>query len=44
MVAPLIFAQFLDHGYPRAVFLYVAACALIAIATVAFGMSGRRTA
>jgi len=44
MVAPLIFAQFLDHGYPRAVFLYVAACALVAIATVAFGMSGRRTA
>jgi MFS family permease len=43
MVAPLIFAQFLDHGYPRGVFLYVAACALVAIATVAFGMSGRRT-
>ena len=43
MVAPLIFAQFLDHGYPRAVFLYVAACALVAIATVVFGMSGRRT-
>ena len=41
MVAPLIFAQFLDHGYPRGVFLYVAACALVAIATVAFGMSGR---
>jgi MFS transporter, FSR family, fosmidomycin resistance protein len=44
MVAPLIFAQFLDHGYPRAVFLYVAACALVAIGTVTFGMSGRRTA
>jgi MFS family permease len=44
MVAPLIFAQFLDHGYPRGVFLYVAACALVAIATVAFGMSGRHTA
>jgi MFS transporter, FSR family, fosmidomycin resistance protein len=44
MVAPLIFAQFLDHGYPRGVFLYVAACALVAIATVAFGMSGRRAA
>ena len=43
MVAPLIFAQFLDHGYPRGVFLFVAACALVAIATVAFGMSGRRT-
>jgi FSR family fosmidomycin resistance protein-like MFS transporter len=43
MVAPLIFAQFLDRGHPRAVFLYVAACALVAVATVAFGMSGRRT-
>ncbi len=43
MVAPLIFGQFLDHGEPRAVFLYIAACALVAIATVSFGMSGRRT-
>lgn len=43
IVAPLIFAQFLDHGHPRAVFLYVAACAVVAVATVAFGMSGRRT-
>ena len=44
MVAPIIFGQLLDHGHPRAVFLYIAACALVAIATVAFGMSGRRTA
>jgi MFS transporter, FSR family, fosmidomycin resistance protein len=44
MVAPLIFAQLLDHGHPRAVFLYIAACAIVAIATVTFGMSGRRTA
>jgi len=44
MVAPLIFAQFLDHGYPRGVFLFVAACTLVAIATVVFGMSARRTA
>jgi len=34
----------LDHGHPRAVFLYIAACAIVAIATVTFGMSGRRTA
>ena len=27
MVAPMIFGQFLDHGHPRAVFLYIAACA-----------------
>jgi FSR family fosmidomycin resistance protein-like MFS transporter len=44
MVAPLIFGQLLDHGYPQGVFLYIAGCALVAIATVAFGMSGRRTA
>ena len=44
MVAPVIFGQFLDHGYPRMVFLYIAACALVAIATVAFGMSSRRPA
>ncbi len=42
MVAPIIFGQLLDRGHPRAVFLYIAACALIAIATVTFGMSGRR--
>jgi MFS family permease len=44
MVAPLIFAQLLDHGHPRAVFLYIAGCAILAIGTVAFGMSGRRPA
>jgi FSR family fosmidomycin resistance protein-like MFS transporter len=44
MVAPLIFGQFLDHGEPRLVFLYIAACAVVAIGTVAFGMSGRRPA
>jgi FSR family fosmidomycin resistance protein-like MFS transporter len=43
MVAPIIFGQLLDHGHPRALFLYIAACALIAIGTVVFGMSGRRT-
>jgi MFS family permease len=42
MVSPLIFGQFLDHGHPRAVFLFIAACALIAVMTVVFGMSGRR--
>jgi FSR family fosmidomycin resistance protein-like MFS transporter len=44
MVAPLIFGQFLDHGEPRLLFLYIAACAVVAIGTVAFGMSGRRPA
>jgi hypothetical protein len=39
----IIFGQLLDHGHPQAVFLYIAACALVAIGTVGFGMSGRRT-
>jgi len=38
----VIFGQFLDHGHPRAVFLFIAACALVAVMTVVFGMSGRR--
>jgi MFS transporter, FSR family, fosmidomycin resistance protein len=42
MVSPLIFGQFLDHGHPRAVFLFIAACALVAVFTVVLGMSGRR--
>jgi FSR family fosmidomycin resistance protein-like MFS transporter len=44
IVSPIIFGQLLDHGYPQVVFLYIAGCALVAIATVAFGISGRRTA
>jgi FSR family fosmidomycin resistance protein-like MFS transporter len=42
MVSPVIFGQFLDHGHPRAVFLFIAACALAAVMTVVVGMSGRR--
>jgi hypothetical protein len=38
----VIFGQFLDHGHPRAVFLFIAACALLAVVTVVLGMSGRR--
>ncbi len=44
VVSPLIFAQFLDHGHPQWVFLFVAVCSFVAILTVCFGMSGRRTA
>jgi FSR family fosmidomycin resistance protein-like MFS transporter len=44
VVAPLIFAQFLDHGHPQWVVLFVAVCSFVAILTVCFGMSGRRTA
>jgi MFS transporter, FSR family, fosmidomycin resistance protein len=42
MVAPLIFGQFLDHGHPRAVFLFIAGCTVLGILTVVLGMSGRR--
>jgi MFS family permease len=43
IVAPIIFGQLLDQGYPRAIFFCVAACALISIATVAINTS-RKTA
>jgi FSR family fosmidomycin resistance protein-like MFS transporter len=35
IIAPLVFGAIMDHGSPRLVFLAVAACSLIAIATVA---------
>lgn len=44
MIAPIIFGQFLDHGQPRFVFLYIAGCAVAAVATVSLGTSSRRTA
>jgi MFS family permease len=44
MVAPVIFGLFLDHGHPRAVFIFIAACALVAVGTVSFQASGRRAA
>ena len=44
VIAPVIFGQFLDHGQPRAMFLFIAACAVVAVGTVGFGMSGRRGA
>ena len=39
IVAPIIFGQLLDRGYPRAIFFCVAGCALISIATVAINTS-----
>jgi MFS family permease len=42
MISPVIFGQFLDHGHPRAVFLFITACALVGVITVVLGMSGRR--
>jgi MFS transporter, FSR family, fosmidomycin resistance protein len=36
IVAPLIFGQLLDRGYPAAIFFLMAACALLSIATVSY--------
>jgi MFS family permease len=44
IVSPLIFGQLLDHGHVRTMFFFMAACALLAIATVAVNTSRRHTA
>ena len=36
IVAPLIFGQLLDHGYPAGIFFLMTACALMSIATVSY--------
>jgi MFS family permease len=43
MIAPTVYGMFMDHGTPRAVFLFSAACSILCIATVTFGLSGRKT-
>jgi MFS family permease len=42
IIAPIIFGQFLDRGEPRLLFIFIAACAVIAVATVGFGAASRR--
>jgi predicted MFS family arabinose efflux permease len=42
MIAPTIYGMMLDHGSPRAVFLFSAACSIVCIATVLFGFGGRK--
>ena len=41
MIAPTIYGMLMDHGEPRAVFLFSAACSILCIATVTVGFSGR---
>jgi MFS family permease len=41
MVAPVIYGTMMDRGEPRAVFVFSAACCVLCIGTVIFGMSGR---
>jgi MFS family permease len=44
IVSPLIFGQLLDHGRVREIFFFMAACALLCIATVFVNTSRPRTA
>ena len=44
IVSPTIFGQLLDHGHPRAMFFFMAACALLAIATVVLSTTRKRAA
>lgn len=41
MIAPTIYGMLMDHGEPRAVFLFSAACSIVCIGTVLFGFAGR---
>jgi MFS transporter, FSR family, fosmidomycin resistance protein len=41
MVAPMIYGTMMDWGQPRTLFLISAACSILCIGTVLFGMSGR---
>jgi FSR family fosmidomycin resistance protein-like MFS transporter len=41
MIAPMIYGMMMDRGEPRAVFLVSAACGILCIGTVMFGLSGR---
>ena len=43
MIAPTVYGMLMDHGMPRALFLFSAACSILCIATVTFGFSGRKT-
>ena len=44
IVLPLIFGQLLDHGYPREMFFFMAACALLAMPAAVVTASSRKPA
>ena len=44
MFAPMIYGMMMDHGQPRAVFLFSAACSILCIGTVIFEFLRPRTA
>jgi len=41
MIAPTVYGMMMDHGEPRAVFFFSAACSILCIGTVVFGFAGR---
>jgi MFS transporter, FSR family, fosmidomycin resistance protein len=41
IVSPVIFGQLLDHGHVRAMFFFMASCALLSVATVTISTSQR---
>jgi MFS family permease len=44
IVSPTIFGQLLDHGYPREIFFFMAACALLSIVIAVINTSRKRAA
>jgi len=40
-IAPVVYGYFMDHGEARAVFMFSAACSILCIGTVVFGISRR---
>ncbi len=41
MIAPTIYGMLMDHGQPRALFLFSAICSIVCIGTVIFGFASR---
>ena len=41
MIAPMVYGMFMDHGQPRTLFLFSAACSILSITTVVFSVSRR---
>lgn len=41
MIAPTVYGMLMDHGAPRGLFLFSAACSILCIGTVIFGFAGR---
>jgi hypothetical protein len=40
-ISPILYGMFMDHGAPRAIFMFSTAVSIICISTVTFGMSHR---